>query len=381
MEDFREAASDYRRAWIASAKEREAEVTLRSFRREYRESEPRGEDTYNIVSSLSRLKRKRQVWFFNAPKSPAVNKVSKVCDEYRWRLHRIPGVIGVGVSLKMKANKVTRIPCVVVFVTRKLKRGRFKVIPNEIKGVPTDVVESGIPVLRSYTGRVRPLKPGYSVSHAKSETGTLGCFVRKRGSTSDLDVMILSNNHILANNNAASPGDSILQPGRADRGRIPKDVAANLAKFVPIRAGRPNRIDAAIAKPTGNCNLAIPGIGLPHGILQVKQTGLEVQKVGRTTGLTSGVISAYDASSGPHMYPGIGSVYFTDQIVTTGMSSEGDSGSLLVTRYDRLAVGLLFAGHAKPGRPRGADKPTDVVTYYNDIKDVLGGLGVDLVTI
>lgn len=72
--------------------------------------------------------------------------------------------------------------------------------------------------IRAYSGRVtpaqcdrvRPLKIGYSVGHVGITAGTLGAFVccnqsGRRG--------VLSNNHVLANENQAARGDSIVQPG------------------------------------------------------------------------------------------------------------------------------------------------------------------------
>ncbi|MBW2739249.1 MAG: hypothetical protein JRE64_10480 [Deltaproteobacteria bacterium] len=46
--------------------------------------------------------------------------------------------------------------------------------------------------------------------------------------------VILSNNHVLANSNAAEIGDPVLQPGPHDGGRYPEDHIADLEQFVPI---------------------------------------------------------------------------------------------------------------------------------------------------
>jgi hypothetical protein len=57
--------------------------------------------------------------------------------------------------------------------------------------------------------RSRPLKIGVSVGHFKITAGTLGCFVRGLDPKDDTAVMILSNNHVLANENRARKGDAI----------------------------------------------------------------------------------------------------------------------------------------------------------------------------
>src|SRR5439155_996335 len=63
--------------------------------------------------------------------------------------------------------------------------------------------------------------------------GTLGLLARRHGRP-----VILSNNHVLANQNAGHVGDSILQPGPADGGRL-QDTIARLVDFVPIQFKEP----------------------------------------------------------------------------------------------------------------------------------------------
>ncbi len=52
--------------------------------------------------------------------------------------------------------------------------------------------------------RRRPLVIGCSIGHHKITAGTLGCFVIDRATD---DLLILSNNHVLASENAAKVGD------------------------------------------------------------------------------------------------------------------------------------------------------------------------------
>src|SRR5918994_3970541 len=74
-------------------------------------------------------------------------------------------------------------------------------------------------------GRVRPLRPRLSVGHESVTPGTLGGLVRTASG-----LAILSNNHVLAASNAASPGDVVLQPGPADGGG-PGGRVATLTAF------------------------------------------------------------------------------------------------------------------------------------------------------
>ncbi|MFQ5871411.1 MAG: hypothetical protein ACE5IJ_08250 [Thermoplasmata archaeon] len=300
-------------------------------------------------------------------------EVVPVCDKHREEIRNYPNVVGVGVSLKLVKFEVTSIPCIVVFVREKvrdLKRSDGEIVPADFGGVPTDIVESGSPLLRVYDGRIRPARPGYSVGHTSISKGTLGCMVLDLDSETE---MVLSNNHVLANSNNASQGDPIVQPGPDDGGNHPADTIAELARFKPIVAGQ-NKIDAAVATPT-EADLvepAIPGgIGIPSGVHQIDSVGEYVQKVGRSSQHTSGIVTAYDASIYPLHYPGIGDVEFVESIVTTGMSQGGDSGSLLLD-MDKKGVGLLFAGMSRDDQ--------EIVTYYNGVRNVLDILKVTLVT-
>ena len=293
------------------------------------------------------------------------------CKRHRWALHKYPGVVGVAVSLKITGNEVISIPCVTVYVRKKGLRSDINAVPRTVDKVPTDVIEAGVPSFRAYSGRVRPIKPGYSISHPRSGTGTLGCFVRDRKTGEEL---LLSNNHVIANSNLASKGDPVLQPGTANHGQNPSDQVAKLVRFGKVNPG-PNRVDAAVAKPLVRHDARIPGIGLPNGVSMSSPFGQRVLKAGSATEITEGHVIAFDGSIGPMNFGGIGGVMFVGQVVTTGMSQAGDSGSLLLTKYERLAVGLLFAGL---GDPKGG--PDEVATYHNPIGNVLDKLKVELVT-
>ena len=58
---------------------------------------------------------------------------------------------------------------------------------------------------------------------------------------------ILSNNHVLANENRAKKGDSIIQPGAIDGGASPADRVGSLLRFVRLKASATNLVDCAIA--------------------------------------------------------------------------------------------------------------------------------------
>jgi hypothetical protein len=159
--------------------------------------------------------------------------------------------------------------------------------------------------------------------------------------------LIMSNNHVLANENLGEIGDPILQPGAYDGGENPKDVVGYLHDFTPISFDKPNYMDVAFASIDANTPYAFGVIDIPVMTDVVKSVQLDqlVQKTGRTTGYTYGKVIGIDVSSQVEYSEGV--ALFEDQIMILGMngsfSQGGDSGSLILD-YDGNPVGLLFAG-------------------------------------
>lgn len=226
--------------------------------------------------------------------------------------------------------------------------------------------------------RRRPLVIGCSIGHVKVTAGTLGCFVKTRSSGA---AMILSNNHVLANENRARRGDAVLQPGDLDGGTDPADVIANLEKFIRLQMSTTNFVDAAIAAPATGVKFHSKKLGR-FGSLKglgpdFLDDGAVVRKVGRTTGETEGRVTAFELDNVVVGYDS-GNLRFDNQIEIEGtgnapFSDGGDSGSLIINA-DNLGVALLFAGGDSGGsNGRG-------LTYANPLKTVLDSLKVDLLT-
>ena len=326
--------------------------------------------------------------------APELARVREVKEAHEAELLALPNVVGVGVSFKETKGKTTDTLAVTVYVRRKYAATGLRkneTVPTELsvvasvqvpplpdgKGVTTeatgggsvvtDVKEVGEIQALAYNARVRPAIPGYSLGHFAITAGTFGCLVRD--ACSPCRTYILSNNHVLANSNAASRGDPILQPGAFDGGTHPRDTIARLHDFVPIHFGSPDRynlVDAAVATPL-DARLAIASIvalGIPTGTVEAT-LGLDVVKSGRTTQTTAGRV--IDVSATVAVNFGVGVAYFRNQILTTAMSQGGDSGSLLLSRGERRATGLLFAG-------------SSAVTVHNHIGNVETALGVRVVT-
>jgi hypothetical protein len=229
-----------------------------------------------------------------------------------------------------------------------------------------------------YRARQRPLEAGTSVGHYNITAGTLGAFARRRR---DGAALMLSNNHVLANEDSARVGDDILQPGNYDGGRRRLDVAGHLADWVRLKQDTPNLVDAAIATVADGVAYTA-GIYRDLGKLKGVQAapvsaGEGVAKIGRTSGLTRGRVTAVEVDGLAIEYD-MGSISFDNQIEIEGagdlaFSSGGDSGSLILGEGGE-AVALLFAGSERGGT-------NDLgLTYANPIGTVLDALAIDLLS-
>ena len=177
-------------------------------------------------------------------------------------------------------------------------------------------------------------------------SGTLGSLVTAGGVQ-----YILSNNHILADQDQATVGDNISQPGLVDTGCQPATTVANFTTAVPLG----NNVDCALAAVISgemNSTGSIQGIGTISSVVKAPAVGLAVEKSGRTTGTTTGTIGSINASVNVQyqLHCGSGKKYilsYTNQVVINGssFSAGGDSGSLIVTNSScHQPVALLFAG-------------------------------------
>jgi hypothetical protein len=229
-----------------------------------------------------------------------------------------------------------------------------------------------------YRSKQRPLLIGSSVGFLASGfimAGTLGCFVKKTGA----GLYILSNNHVLADENRYKKGGEIVQPGTLDGGKPNTDGVASLSQFVRLRPGVTNLVDCAIAKLDAGIAAdptKLKGIGTLVGAMTAAPAiGAVVHKVGRTTGVRHGKVTAIELDGVTVQYD-IGLITFDNQIEIEGggtqsFSDAGDSGSLIVND-DMEAAALLFAG-GDHGGSNGKG-----LTYGNPIRAVLSALKVKL---
>src|SRR3712207_1020031 len=132
--------------------------------------------------------------------------ISNICnDEYEYFLNKA-NVVGVGCGYKVKNGFYTNQLCIQVFTRIKLpskQLNSWDLIPNLYKGIPTDVIQTGVFTSCSLSRRIRPTLGGYVIGNDYIDeiSGTLGCLV-----TDNTDLFILSNNHVIAMDNEAPLG-------------------------------------------------------------------------------------------------------------------------------------------------------------------------------
>lgn len=218
--------------------------------------------------------------------------------------------------------------------------------------------------------KLRPLQIGTSVGHQLVTCGTIAAFVRKRGGSAE-DMFILSNAHVIANEDKGQSGDAVLQPGRCDGGSVSRDLVARLTIADSLSRRGWNLTDSAIAQIERGVTAdftSLRGLGKLKGISTRRiHKNMYVAKVGRTTNVTHGYVTAFELDI-PIGFS-FGRAWFRNQIEVRGAAygafvEGGDSGSLAVDSEGR-AVGLIFAGGARTG-------------ILNPIQTVLDRLGVEL---
>lgn len=285
-----------------------------------------------------------------APDDPRLRAAIAAQERHTAALMRRSGVIGTAARVS-KAGEA-----VVVVYALSPEHARRAALPAALEDAKVEVRVTGLITALDANNpqtKERPAPNGFSVGHPDITAGTIGARVKDASG----NVYILSNNHVIANSNAANVGDAILQPGPADGGTL-ADRIGTLSDYEPISFSASNTMDAAIAAVNGtDLTGATPSsaYGAPGTSVVDPALGLGIQKFGRTTGHTTGSIVATNVTISVCYEPAFpwgcnAAATFTDQFeVQSGTNSDfsagGDSGSLIVTNDGQNnPVGLLFAG-------------------------------------
>lgn len=316
-------------------------------------------------------------------------------------------VVDIGIACKEIAGRHIETMCYVVYVQEKTSAaalGPADLIPEEIAGIPTDVVEIRSAKFLEDKAQYRPLKGGIQVaSNNGSWVGTLGCFAV---SNENSKLVMLSNHHVLYHGDETD-GDPVGQPDLTCSACCTCDIVAYNMKGVLT-----NKVDGAIArigieqiadnyvisnvvKGLGeytNVNTAseqltnddAPIYGVAPQMSWFKSDGTvvsctvipgqRVRKVGRTTGRTIGKVIGI-AAPGRVGIPQDQPPNFLDQIYivphtqngNNQFAQGGDSGSVIVNDHNQV-VGLLMA--SKEGND------TYDGNYANNIHNVMEALNI-----
>jgi hypothetical protein len=207
--------------------------------------------------------------------------------------------------------------------------------------------------------RVRPLRAGLSIGGQNATAGTLGYFVVDEAGQlyilSATDVL----GYVLANR--------VLQPGPFDGGQMPADVVGRLAERLPLTSGPVPvaHLTALAALDAGiEIEAAMPNRGLVLGV-RPPEVGMQVRKLGRSTGWTQGQITAVDQTVSLNLGNGQ-TVQVRGAARAALESSPGDAGALVVDE-EGYAIGILVA-----------TLPTGREAYIAPMPAILDSFGVQL---
>ena len=254
------------------------------------------------------------------------------------------GVVGTSAGLDGAGKGVVR-----VLVDRADVSG----LPVRVNGLPVKKVLIGRIRAWSLTGEYRPIHIGVSLGNENEcLPGTIGCVVERNGHK-----YALSANHVLARQNQAHIGETIIQPSLPDVDpencsvAPPQAAVARLSDFqrVYYDGKTPNYMDAAIAEftlPSGQVRGTTPAgfYGAPGTDPITASLGMRIMKLGRTTALTHGVITGVNTKVKVD-FPS-GRALLVGQLETSRSFGDfGDSGSLVLTDDGRKRpVGMVIGG-------------------------------------
>jgi len=351
-------------------------------KKQARRSTAKGAAPRSLATTLEDLRAAKKEWssrLLKPGQRPGSQvRTAPITPDPAWNVQ------GIGIGEKLVDGRHTGVLAVKFLVRAKYHASHVSkkhALPKSIDGLPVDIEEVGL--FRRFRAagtpaavpdprtRIRPAPPGCSVGFADPNNqftmaGTFGALVRDAGGT----LYILSNNHVLADENQLPLGAPVFQPGVLDGGSPNTDQIAQLTRFVGLDPTSSNLVDCAIAAVSDPRQVsdAILQIGQPQGVGDATKD-MVVQKFGRATDYRAGRVTMVDTDVNMQYHSH--SYKFSGQMIIVSLdsqpfSNDGDSGSLIVERGSNMAVGLLIGGG------------TAGHSIANDITDVLEKLGVSL---
>jgi hypothetical protein len=287
----------------------------------------------------------------------------------------IPGVHAVGIGSKVTKGSPTGEPSIRVFVVRKKPPGDVPpddLVPSEIEGVKTDVVETPVPTTQQILGeganahnededRYRPLRGGTQINRIGRGNGTLGCFLTVNGDAAK--VVAVTNHHVLYENSSDSPNhEQAGQPtGEDSCTKCCSDVIGTV-----LDAQCDADVDIALVQLQGGEKWLreVQDIGTVKGthtvtLAEATPHTYQVKKRGRTTRLTGGFVTDIGMSGSVNKPDGSLHRNYVDAIRVEAnpdpanpgpraFAKPGDSGSAVLNTSDEV-VGILFGAGATTG--------------------------------
>lgn len=292
------------------------------------------------------------------------------------------GVTAVDLGFKWRQGQMTDQLAVRVHVVKKKREVELsagELFPEEVQGIPVDVIEASYAPQALVTSRpeaaiegrgrryeVVPI--GVSIGCRYSTAGTLGAKVYDRRSG---QAMILSNWHVLVGRRNVEADLAIWQPGWIDGGTHESNTIATLARSIL------GPYDAAVARLTGQRQVTSRTVeGRPIEDSSQPRLGMQVWKSGRSSGYTQGFIDGVKMTvplsyndAGVHVLQKVFRIVPVPGGRYGEISVPGDSGSVWVDELSGKAVGLHFAGEL-------GDTPEHALAH--EIEPILEALDVHL---
>lgn len=316
--------------------------------------------------------------------------LAEILDRKSDEIATLPGVLGAGIALDEEKRALR-------FVVLIEMHAAVPPLPPLIAGVPWTIDRITPPELQNGGASCAynstpchanqfsaPVDMGNSAFTALTTANcqaacTMGF---KACSVGTEEIVYVTNAHCSTDNTlspgSAAIGSSTIHVGPADTagcsGAGSVLIGVTAAHATPSCAGPINTVDAAAINSQSQTNIEIRDVGVPSTTPGVALPGDIVQKSGRTTGYTMGVITATNAMINIAGYCG-GALPapFFNQIMVLALnppySLGGDSGSAVLNMQGEI-VGLHFAGTSGP--------LSGVFGFANPIGDVLGALGLSL---
>jgi len=290
------------------------------------------------------------------------------------RLFAIPGVHTVGFGAKIAGGKPSGEFAIIVQVSKKKFRGDVpaaELIPPEIDGVKTDVIEASAQKLRysALQGGDLIIPEHVGGGLVDSNDGTLGCVARSAVPDGSPPDVLLSCRHVLFQpDNLGVVGDDVnisscsgcCHPTIAKvltGPPISADLDAAIAKFEP---GTDTKAQLHNVPVKGTLDLLDPGLPAAIQTAIANQT-YRVYQYGQKSNFTRGVIASIHSTTTSPAHSGQIEVRPVDRDYFT---QKGDSGSVVYNDSNQI-VGLHWGGDQTPG----ADGKKH--SYANQISKVL----------